>query len=162
MKNIKSLEEFIKEQSIKDIKEKFERLASYKYGDMPKETNNETGLYIVLDEDDEINVTIRKIKEYITEHETYQPFPPTKCVYRLDKPNNAPGQQKHIHVYADKKHNHQLYAINIDGTPHDGSKYQLNNKHQEALKALGFPVPKDGLLEWLKGLNWETGKMLFD
>lgn len=114
-----------------------------------EDAKNIPALFLVLDEDDDIFNSFLKEKNYILEYDTYKSFLPTKCVYRLDKANNAPGQQEHIHVYSDKNHNHQLYAINIDGTPHDGSKYQLNKKHQIALRALGFTVPKDGLLEWI-------------
>ncbi len=146
MKNIKSLEEFIKEHK---IKENFDRFANYKYGESPTPSEDNPPLFLVLDNDDVINTCFNGETKYILEHETYQSFPPTKCVYRLDKGNNAVGQQKHVHVYADKKHNHQLYAINIDGTPHDGSKYQLNKKHQDALRSLGFKVPENGILEWL-------------
>ena len=106
-------------------------------------------LFLVLDKDDTLNTAFKDEKRMLLEYDIYQPFPPTKCVYRIDHANNAVGQQEHLHVYADKNHKHQLYAINIDGTPHDGSKFQLNRKHQQALKNLGFPVPKEGLLEWL-------------
>lgn len=40
--------------------------------------------------------------------------------------------------------------MNIDGTTHDGSKAQLSKKAQKILLDLGFNVPKDGILEWLK------------
>lgn len=149
MKNLKSLEEYIKEKELHDIKDKFDRLTNYKYGDSALHSENDSSLFLVLDEDDDYNSDLNSEKDFILEYDNYQSFPPTKCVYRLDKSNNIPGQQVHVHVYSDKKHNHQLYAINIDGTPHDGSKFQLSQKHQDALKAIGFTVPKDGLLEWI-------------
>lgn len=105
-------------------------------------------IFIVTDRDDEINAKLRSL-ELLLEYDNYRPFPPTKCVYRLDSANNAPGQQQHIHVYADQKHQHQLYAINIDGTPHDGSKCVLSKKHQQALTNIGFQVPSNGILEWV-------------
>lgn len=151
---MKSLQDYSKES----FKEQFDRFANYKYGDVPNIADDEQ-LFLVLDEDDVVNTAFQNYDRMILEWDNYQSFPPTKCVYRLDKANNAIGQQRHIHVFADKAHNHQLYAINIDGTPHDGSKYQLNQKHQDALRKIGFPVPKDGLLEWL---DWSNCKILMD
>lgn len=123
-------------------------------------TEEESILFLILDTDDTNNEKLKdKYDKFILEHETYKKFSPTKCVYRLDKANNAKGQQCHVHVFSDKNHNNQLYAINIDGTPHDGSKYQLNKKHQEALKKIGFIVPKDGLLEWK---DWGKCQLILD
>lgn len=149
---MKDLKQYLKESDL----EHFNRLANYNYG-RPHEVQEL--LSLVLDEDDVINTALLDYDRILLEWDNYHPFPPTKCVYRLDKPNNAQGQQKHIHVYSDKSHQHQLYAINIDGTPHDGSHYQLSTKHQDALRTLGFPVPKDGLLEWL---DWEGCRVITD
>lgn len=146
---MKNITDYLNEQKIQNIKRKFNHLANYKYGDTKDVNECEESLFLVLDADDVINTAFNEENKYILEYEIYKKFPPTKCVYRLDHSNNTIGQQAHIHVYADKKHHHQLYAINIDGSSHDGSKYQLSPKHQDALRAIGFTVPKDGLLEWI-------------
>lgn len=151
---MKSLQDHLKES----IKEEFDRFALYNYG---KEPNNpiEEQLFLILDEDDVLNTAFHDYERMLLEWDNYQQFPPTKCVYRLDKAKNTTGQQRHIHVFADKAHNHQLYAINIDGTPHDGSKYQLNQKHQKALRNIGFPVPENGILEWH---DWNGCRLIMD
>jgi hypothetical protein len=46
------------------------------------------------------------------------------------------------------KDGNQLYALNIDGTTHDGSKARLGTKELSFLKSIGFTPPKDGILEW--------------
>lgn len=104
-------------------------------------------MYLVLANDDPICSKLEKEPELLVEYELYKRFYPTKCVYRLDKANND-YEKDHIHVYFDKKHNNQLYAICVDGTTHDGSKFKLSQKHQEALRLLGIPVPPNGILEW--------------
>jgi len=113
----------------------------------PSVVDNDT-LYLVLDKDDPVRTAFNYEPQLLVEYNQYKAFLPTKCVYRFDKANNA-YEKDHIHVYSDSKHNHQLYAICFDGTTHDGSKYVLPKKHQEALRQLGFTVPKDGLLEWI-------------
>ena len=151
---MKSLQDYLEES----IKEKFDRLVNYNYGNEPLESDS-VQLFLILDKDDELNSAFQGYDRVLREWDSYQPYPPTKCVYRLDKANNTTGQQQHIHVFADKSHHHQLYAINIDSTPHDGSKFQLNKKHQQALSNIGFNVPKDGLLEWL---DWEGCRLIYD
>ncbi|MBE6285924.1 MAG: hypothetical protein E7093_05745 [Bacteroidales bacterium] len=145
---MKNITDYLNKQEIQNVKRRFNHLANYKYGDTTDVNECEESLFLVLDADDEINTVFNEEKRYILEYEIYKKFPPTKCVYRLDRSNNTTGQQTHIHVYADKKRHHQLYAINIDGSSHDGSKYLLSPKHQDALRVIGFIVPKDGLLEW--------------
>ena len=90
---------------------------------------------------------LEQVPQALLEHNIYQKFGDTKLYYRLDKANNAPGQQRHIHVFKDDKGRIQLFSINFDGTKHDGSKRQLNSKEQSALTALGISVPPNGLLE---------------
>lgn len=106
-------------------------------------------LILVVDNDVDL-ASLRQLEQVpqaLLEHNIYQKFGDTKLYYRLDKANNAPGQQRHIHVFKDDKGRIQLFSINFDGTKHDGSKRQLNSKEQSALTALGIPVPPNGLLE---------------
>lgn len=100
---------------------------------------------------------LERIPQKLLEYNIYQRFGDTKLYYRLDKSNNASGQQRHIHVFKDNKGRIQLFSINFDGTKHDGSQRQLSSKEQSALTALGIPVPPDGLLECE---DISSGKML--
>lgn len=85
-------------------------------------------------------------KELIVEHQVYKQFGNSKeKIYRIDKGDGRPGNQTHIHV---KTKHGQLFAMNIDGTPHDGCKAQISKKDMKALTDLGFTVPADGILEW--------------
>lgn len=106
-------------------------------------------LILVVDNDVDLASLrhLEQVPQALLEHNIYQKFGDTKLYYRLDKANNAPGQQRHIHVFKDDKGRIQLFSINFDGTKHDGSKRQLNSKEQSALTALGIPVPPNGLLE---------------
>lgn len=112
-------------------------------------------ILVVDNKDPLFNELDKKIKR-LDEYANYRKLGNTKCYYRLDKGNNTVGQERHIHVFTDERGRHQLYAINYDGTKHDGSKYQLNKKHIEALKKLGIIPPENGLLEWKSF----TGKQL--
>jgi len=116
-------------------------------------------LILVVDKDVELDGLkhLVQVPQTLLEHNIYQRFGDTKLYYRLDKANNAPGQQRHIHVFKDGKGRIQLFSINFDGTKHDGSRYQLTSKEQSTLKSLGIPVPPDGLLECEE---WNSGKML--
>lgn len=85
-------------------------------------------------------------KELLLEYETYKRFGNSKeKIYRIDKGDGSPGNQTHIHVM--NKHG-QIFAMNIDGTTHDGSKAQLSKKDMKVLSDLGFEVPANGILEW--------------
>lgn len=109
----------------------------------------EKELILVVDNDvDLVGLSqLERIPQTLLEHNIYQRFGDTKLYYRLDKANNAPGQQRHIHVFKDDKGRIQLFSINFDGTKHDGSQRQLSSGEQKALTALGIPVPPNGLLE---------------
>lgn len=109
----------------------------------------EEELILVVDSDVELDGLkhLEQVPQTLLEHNIYQRFGDTKLYYRLDKGNNAPGQQRHIHVFKDDKGKIQLFSINFDGTKHDGSQRQLTSKEQSALTSLGIPVPPNGLLE---------------
>jgi hypothetical protein len=82
----------------------------------------------------------------ILEWEQYKKIPKTNLTYRFDSENTNTKTQDHIHVF---QSNNQLYAINIDGSAHDGSKARLGKKEIKFLKGIGFTPPADGLLEWI-------------
>ena len=84
------------------------------------------------------------LKNLVLEYKTYKNVPGTTKTYRIDPANTNTRTQKHIHVFFDGK---QIYAMNIDGTPHDGSKYRLSKADLRFLKDLGFKTPDNGILE---------------
>jgi hypothetical protein len=86
--------------------------------------------------------------ELLLEWEQYKKIPKTKLTYRFDKGRDQPGFLDHIHVYLGKTKN-QIYAINIDGSPHDGSKARLSKHEINFLKKIGFTPPENGILEWI-------------
>lgn len=98
-------------------------------------------------------------KELLVEHQQYKQFGKSKeKYYRIDKGDGTSGNMTHIHVF--NKHG-QLYAMRIDGKPHDGSKVLISKQDQKVLKDLGFEVPVDGLLEWIVAEKGEK-ILLFD
>ena len=117
---------------------------------------------LILVVDNEVKLdglkNLEQVPQALLEHNVYQKFGDTKLYYRLDKANNAPGQQRHIHVFKDNRGRIQVFSISFDGTKHDGSQRQLTSKEQSALISLGIPVPPNGLLECE---DWHSGKMLF-
>ncbi len=85
-------------------------------------------------------------KELVNEHHVYKQFGKSKeKYYRIDKGDGTLRNVTHIHVF--NKHG-QLYAMRIDGKPHDGSKALISKQDQKILKGLGFTVPENGILEW--------------
>lgn len=95
----------------------------------------------------------------IKEHQTYKKFGDSSVMtYRIDKGDGTPGRQTHVHVFMKGR---QLFAINMDGSSHDGSKAKLSKKSIEALNALGVTPPKDGILEWIDNKE-EERLLLFD
>jgi len=85
-------------------------------------------------------------QQLILEWEQYKNIPKTNLTYRYDTGNTNTKTKDHIHVFAK---NNQLYAINIDGTKHDGSAAKLGSKEVKFLKSIGFTPPANGILEWL-------------
>lgn len=100
---------------------------------------------IIVEENSDENQLLEN-RGLIVEYEVYKQFGKSTKTYRIDKGDGYPGHQTHIHVYS---RSGQLYAMNIDGTSHDGSKARLSKKDQKTLTDLGFQVPKDGILEWI-------------
>ncbi len=95
---------------------------------------------------DEAGIEEFKRNELLLEWEQYKKIPKTRLIYRFDNENTNTLTQDHIHVL---NGNNQLYAINKDGTPHDGSKARLGKKELKFLKSIGFTPPHDGILEWI-------------
>lgn len=86
--------------------------------------------------------------QFLLEWEQYKKIPKTNLTFRFDKGKGIPGNQDHVHVFLGNTKN-QVYGINVDGSPHDGSTARLGKKEINFLKGIGFTPPKDGLLEWI-------------
>ena len=76
-----------------------------------------------------------------------QRIPKTNRVAIFHPGKTSTKTQDHFEIYADKKLNNKLYAINRDGSSHDGYKAQLNKKDIEFLRSQEFNPPEDGILE---------------
>ncbi|CAM2158195.1 conserved protein of unknown function (plasmid) [Pararobbsia alpina] len=67
---------------------------------------------------------------------------------RLDQPTHLHGDgQPHAHVLGRK--GNELGVVNLDGTASHGSKFKLHDKDAAALRARGFNVSPDNLVEWM-------------
>lgn len=76
-------------------------------------------------------------------------IPGTKYTYRIDIPfgEQRPGNQKHIHVLA--KNGNELFAMNVDGTAHDGyHKVQIPQDVRTFLFDKGFSLPPNNIIEF--------------
>ena len=101
-----------------------------------------------------ILLVIKNASDNLNEHNAYKQIPKTSYLYRIDIGQNIPGKERHIHVY-DQKFN-QLYAMNIDGTSHDGSKWVLSKKEKKFYSSIGFAYPENGILEWYEADDKEV------
>lgn len=87
--------------------------------------------------------------ELLLEHDKYQKIPKTQRTYRIDKANTSSLTQDHAHVYASK--NKQIYAVNIDGSGHDGNHgYEIPKRDAEYFRGLGFSISDTNILESLE------------
>lgn len=76
-------------------------------------------------------------------------IPGTRYTYRIDIPfgEQRPGNQKHIHVLA--KNGDELFAMNVDGTAHDGyHKVQIPQDVRTFLFDKGFTLPPNNIIEF--------------
>lgn len=87
----------------------------------------------------------------------------TTYTYRIDKPRGipGPGNLKHIHLYAkDKK---QVFAMNLDGSAHDGyHQVEITKEIASFLRNKGFTVPANNLIEWIDFKPSSEKQLLFD
>lgn len=63
----------------------------------------------------------------------------------IDQPSNGVGQV-HGHVYGRK--DKQLVVVNFDGTASHGTKGRLHADDAAALRARGFSINDDNIVEW--------------
>lgn len=67
---------------------------------------------------------------------------------RIDQPTYGAGQP-HAHVYGRK--GEEIGVLKMDGTRSHGSRRMgLHQNDAKALRARGFAVPADGIVEWVK------------
>ena len=93
-----------------------------------------------------ILVTARKgqiLLENILESK-FEKIPGTNRITRYDPGNSNTMTQGHFHVLA---RDNNLYAINKDGSAHDGSSAHLTRREISYFKSKGINVPEDGILE---------------
>lgn len=64
---------------------------------------------------------------------------------RLDQPTHGAGQT-HAHISGRK--GVELGVVNIDGTASHGTRMKLHKKDAEVLRARGFDIPGDRVIEW--------------
>jgi hypothetical protein len=83
------------------------------------------------------------------EHEVYKLIPDTKNSYREDSGNTTTKTIKHSNIYARPKGGgNQLYAVNTDGTGHDGSSgIEIPSSHANYFRSKGYKINTDNLLE---------------
>lgn len=84
------------------------------------------------------------------EYKHYKPIPKTNASYRKDSGNNNTCTQNHLHVFAKPEGaGNQLYAVNQDGSGHDGSSgYLVPDVHAQYLRSIGYNIPSNNILEY--------------
>ena len=104
-----------------------------------------------VEEDHELTAILNEAVSIISllEYNIYKKIPKTASYYRLDNGKINKSTLKHAVVYADPKGNgKELYAVNIDGSGHDGSSgKKISNTHANYFRSLGFSIPDDNILE---------------
>ena len=66
----------------------------------------------------------------------------------------------HFHIFTDKRGKHQIFAINIDGTAHDGSHFVIPDLMVDPLRQLGVTIPASRIVECEDNMGKEDGRML--
>lgn len=96
----------------------------------------------------------------LDEHKLYKNFPGEKTSYRLDACNTSTMTQRHAHIFAmPDGEGRQLYAVNVDGSGHDGSSgIEISGSHAEFLRRKGFAVPVTNILEQLDPARLNEGR----
>lgn len=112
---------------------------------------------LILFEDDP---TVGRFASSLNEGSIYQRIPGTRHYYRKDKGQPIKGKEWHIHVFKDSRHNNQLFAINADGSTHDGSSIWINKEMCSFLNSIGIQVPPNGFL--LEMYTGNTTQLLYD
>lgn len=90
--------------------------------------------------DKNIKSLISQYRQYSTllEYKQYTQIRGTNYCARYDAANTNTNTQAHYHVYYKQN---QLYALNQDGSFHDGTSRILNKKEKEFFRSKGFNLP---------------------
>jgi hypothetical protein len=85
------------------------------------------------------------------EHEVYKRIPGTQNSFRSDSGNTNTMTLRHSHVYAKPKgRGGEVYAVNIDGSGHDGSSgMAIPARHADFFRSKGYTIPETNILESL-------------
>jgi hypothetical protein len=67
---------------------------------------------------------------------------------RIDQPTHGPGQV-HAHVQ-DRNRRRTVVIVNFDGTGSHGTKGKLHDRDADALRARGFNIRPDNIVEWIE------------
>jgi hypothetical protein len=86
------------------------------------------------------------------EHEVYKRIPGTSASYQTHSGNINTNTIKHSHVYATLKGiGRELYAVNKDGSGHDGSEgIKIPSKHADHFRGKGYEIGLSNILETLE------------
>jgi hypothetical protein len=96
------------------------------------------------------------------EHKVYKTIPGTKDTYREDPGNTNTLTMRHSHTYAGNSKN-QLYAVNVDGSGHDGSSRQkIPDKHADFYRSKGYQINANNILEQLDLDDLVVGEHVID
>ena len=97
-----------------------------------------------------INVSPNQMQsKLLLEYECYKLIPKTNKYYREDPCNTSTKTERHAHIYARPKGDgKELYAVNINGKGHDGSKgIVIPSLHAEYFRSIGYNIPVTNILE---------------
>jgi hypothetical protein len=92
----------------------------------------------------------------LCEHVVYTSIPGTNNSFRVDAGNTNTATQRHLHAYARPMGGgSELYAVNIDGTGHDGSSgIEIPKSHADYFRnRLAFNIPQSNIIERLEMKN---------
>jgi hypothetical protein len=94
------------------------------------------------------------------EHEVYKRIPGAKSSFREDPGNTNTMTLRHSHVFAKPKGGGgQLYAVNIDGSGHDGSGgTSIPATHADFFRSKGYTIPVNNVLESLDPNSLQKGE----
>lgn len=83
------------------------------------------------------------------EHKIYKRISKTNSSYRQDSGNTNTKTMQHSHVYAKQKGSGgQIYAVNNDGTAHDGYKgVEIPSEHADFFRGKGYKINLKNILE---------------
>jgi hypothetical protein len=94
------------------------------------------------------------------EHEVYKRIPGTQSSFRSDPGNTNTMTLRHSHVYAKLKgRGGELYAVDIDGSGHDGSSgTAIPASHADFFRSKVYAIPDNNILESLDPDSVEADK----